>query len=137
MGGHFQNQLHKGIKMLEHNFKQYKPYFELLDQLFEVERKLEKIQEENSITRNLIKMKDIFENILTNSSGSDMGFTLHNPIGERYNETRLDLDASIAGASSENLIVTEVIKPIIRYKSGGSTLIARKAVVIVESRKTN
>lgn len=45
--------------MLEQNFKQYKPYFELLDQLFEVERKLEKIQEDNSITRNLNKMKDI------------------------------------------------------------------------------
>ena len=26
--------------MLETNFKQYKPYFELIDQLFEIERKL-------------------------------------------------------------------------------------------------
>ena len=121
--------------MLEPNFKQYKPYFELLDQLFEIERKLENIEESNSISRNLNKMKDIFEtNLFSSSTSSEIGFTYHNPIGESYNETRLDLEASIAGNSTENLIIKEVIKPIIRYKSGGSTLIARKGVVVVESK---
>lgn len=121
--------------MLEPNFKQYKPYFELLDQLFEIERKLENIEEPNSISRNLNKMKDIFEtNLFSSSTSSEIGFTYHNPIGESYNETRLDLEASIAGNSSENLVIQEVIKPIIRYKSGGSTLIARKGVVVVESK---
>lgn len=121
--------------MLEPNFKQYKPYFELLDQLFEIERKLENIEESNSITRNLNKMKDIFEtNLFSSSTSSEIGFTYHNPIGESYNETRLDLEASIAGNSTENLVIKEVIKPIIRYKSGGSTLIARKGVVVVESK---
>ncbi|MCH3883391.1 hypothetical protein [Tenacibaculum aquimarinum] len=124
--------------MLEPNFKQYKPYFELLDQLFEIERKLKNIEESNSISRNLNKMKDIFETNLfsssTSSTSSEIGFTYHNPIGESYNETRLDLEASIAGNSTENLVIKEVIKPIIRYKSGGSTLIARKGVVVVESK---
>ena len=121
--------------MLEPNFKQYKPYFELLDQLFEIERKLENIEESNSISRNLNKMKDIFEtNLFSNSTTSEIGFTYDNPIGESYNETRLDLEASIAGNSTENLFIKEVIKPIIRYKSGGSTLIARKGVVVVESK---
>ena len=121
--------------MLEPNFKQYKPYFELLDQLFEIERKLENIEESNSISRNLNKMKDIFEtNLFSSPTSSEIGFTYHNPIGESYNETRLDLEASIAGNSTENLVIKEVIKPIIRYKSGGSTLIARKGVVVVESK---
>ena len=121
--------------MLEQNFKQYKPYFELLDQLFEIERKLENIEESNSISRNLNKMKDIFEtNLFSSSTSSEIGFTYHNPIGESYNETRLDLEASIAGNSTDNLVIKEVIKPIIRYKSGGSTLIARKGVVVVESK---
>ena len=121
--------------MLEPNFKQYKPYFELLDQLFEIERKLENFEESNSISRNLNKMKDIFEtNLFLSSTSSEIGFTYHNPIGESYNETRLDLEASIAGNSTENLFIKEVIKPIIRYKSGGSTLIARKGVVVVESK---
>jgi hypothetical protein len=135
MVGHSRNQQPKRINMLEQNFKLYKPYFELLDQLFEVERKLDKIKEDNSITRNLNKMKDIFENLLSDSSGADVGFTFHNPLGELYNETRMDLEASIAGNSTENLIIIEVIKPIIRFKSGGSTLIARKGVVVVESNK--
>lgn len=120
--------------MIEQNFKQYKPFFELIDQLFEVERKLGNIQEENSITRNLNKMKDTFENLFSNSTGADIGFIYHNPIGEQYNETRLDLEASIAGSSTENLVITEVIKPIIRLKSGGSTYIARKGVVVVKSK---
>tara|TARA_R110001599_G_scaffold339487_1_gene559099 strand:+ start:1926 stop:2294 length:369 start_codon:yes stop_codon:yes gene_type:complete len=121
--------------MRETNFKQYKPYFELLDQLFEIERKLENIEESNSISRNLNKMKDIFETTLFSSStSSEIGLTYHNPLGEAYNETRLDLEASIAGNSTENLVIKEVIKPIIRQKSGGSTLIARKGVVIVESK---
>jgi len=124
--------------MLEPNFKQYKSEFELLDQIFEIERKLENIDESNSISRNLNKMKDIFEtNLLSSSTISDIGFTYHNPIGEVYNETRLDLEASIAGNSTENLVIKEVIKPIIRYKNGGSTLIARKGVVVVESKKSN
>ena len=122
--------------MIEPNFKQYKPSFELLDQLFEIERKLENIEESNSISRNLNKMKNIFEtNLFSSSTSSEMGFIYHNPIGEAYNETRLDLEASIAGNLTENLIIKEVIKPIIRYKSGGSTLIARKGVVVVESKK--
>jgi hypothetical protein len=121
--------------MLDQNFKQHKPYFELLDQIFEVERKLEKIQEENSISRNINRMKDIFGTLFSSASGTDVGFTYHDPIGEQYNETRLDVEASIAGVSTENLIITEVIKPIIRCKSGGSTWIARKGIVVVEAKK--
>lgn len=124
--------------MLEPNFKQYKPYkpyFELLDQLFEIERKLENIEESNSISRNLNKMKDIFEtSLFSSSTSSDIGLIYHNPIGESYNETRSDLEASIAGNSTENLVITEVIKPIIRRKSGENTFIVRKGVVVVESK---
>lgn len=120
--------------MIEPNYKKYKPYFELLDQLFEVERKLQNIKEPNSISRNLNRMKEIFENTLIDSSSSNEGFTFHNPLGESYNETRIDLEASIAGNSSENLIIKEVIKPIIRYKVGGNTFIARKGLVVVEAK---
>jgi len=121
--------------MLEQNLKQYKPYFELLDQLFEIERKLENIEGSNSIARNLNKMKDIFEaNLFSSSTSSEIGLTYHNPLGEAYNETRLDVEASIAGNSTENLVIKEVIKPIIRQKSGGITLIVRKGVVVVESK---
>ena len=39
-----------------------KSSIDLLNQLFEVERKLESIKESNTISRNLNKMKAIFEN---------------------------------------------------------------------------
>ena len=114
-----------------------KPYIDLIDQIFEVERKIEAIQEVNSVIRNIIKMKDIFENIFSSVYEINAGLTYYNPIGEPYSDTRTDLEASIAGDSSENLFVTEVIKPIIRYRSGGTNLIARKGIVVVESKKVN
>ena len=113
-----------------------KYHIDMLDQIFEIERKVEAIQESNSIQRNIKKMKEIFENIYASSSTElDTGLTYHNPIGEEYNETRTDLEASIAGGSTENLIVIEVIKPIIRYRKGGINMIVRKGIVVVETKK--
>jgi hypothetical protein len=103
---------------------------EILDQVFEIERKLESISELNSIRRNVNRIKEMFEYL-----AADGGLIYQNPLGEPYNETRTDLEASIAGNSADNLIITEVIKPIIRWRTNnGVTTIARKGVVIVESK---
>ncbi|MDR1984486.1 MAG: hypothetical protein LBQ28_06665 [Prevotellaceae bacterium] len=107
-----------------------KAYIDLLDQVFEIEKKLESINEPNSIGRNVNRIKEIFENLM-----SDSGFIFQNPLGEKFNETRTDLEASIAGNSADNLVVTEVIKPIIRLRTNsGATTIVRKGVVVVESK---
>lgn len=106
-----------------------KLYIDLLDQIFEIEKKVESLTESNSIGRNILRLKEMFEQL-----EADGGLTFHNPIGEFYNESRTDLEASIAGNSADNLVVTEVIKPIVRYRKGGITLIARKGVVVVESK---
>jgi hypothetical protein len=106
-----------------------KIFIDLLDQVFEIERKTESLTETNSISRNINRFKEIFE-----QANNDWGLIYHNPIGEPYNETRTDIEASISGNSADNLFITEVIKPIIRYKSGGITLIARKGIVVVESK---
>ncbi len=79
-------------------------------------------------------MKDVFESVFASASESNIGLSYHNPIGEKYSDTRTDLEASIAGSSSENLVITEVIKPIIRYRQGSMTMIARKGIVVVESK---
>lgn len=112
-----------------------KAYIDILDQIFEVERKVEAILEPNSLIRNINRLKEIFESISSSGTDAEAGLTYYNPIGEPYSDTRTDLEASIAGDSAENLFITEVIKPIIRYRRGGSNLIARKGVVVVESRK--
>ncbi|MCB0538021.1 hypothetical protein [uncultured Draconibacterium sp.] len=107
-----------------------KKYIEILDQVFEIEKKLDSISEPNSIGRNVNRLKEYFEYLMP-----DGGLIYQNPIGEKFNETRTDLEASIAGNSAENLVVTEVIKPIIRLRTNtGVTTIVRKGVVVVESK---
>ena len=60
--------------------------------------------------------------------------TFHNPMGEHYNETRTDCDASIAGSGTERLMITEVMKPIVWLSVGGGPKhIVQQAVVVVES----
>jgi ferritin-like metal-binding protein YciE len=111
-----------------------KVFLDMLNQIFEIEKKLDKIQEANTISRNLTNLKNLFENRLYEKSQS--GLTVHNPLGEAYDQTRLDCEASIAGESTENLVITEVIKPIIRLKQGGLNQIVQKAVVIVQSKNS-
>lgn len=106
-----------------------KLYIDLLDQIFEIEKKVERLTEANSIGRNISRLKEMFEQL-----EPDGGLTYQNPIGEPYKESRTDLEASIAGNSADNLVIMEVIKPIVRYRKGGVTLIVRKGVVVAESK---
>lgn len=116
-----------------------KTILNILNQIFEIEKKSEKLTESNSIHRNLKRLKEIFEMELSAFYGSNVeapGFFIENPIGEPYNEKRTDCEASIAGESAENLVITEVVRPIIRYKYKGQNLIVQKAVVVVQSQNS-
>lgn len=114
-----------------------KAYLDILNQVFEIEKKLSMLQEPNSIQRNVNKLKEIMENdIAAQSSDGITGFVYHNPMGEDYNITRTDCEASIAGESTEDLQITEVIKPIIRFRNGGANIIVQKAIVIVKSKNS-
>lgn len=115
-------------------------YLDLVNQIFEIEKKSAQLKEENSIFRNVNKLKDLIQSELFTMKGNEstIGLTYHNPIGESYSDTRTDCEASIAGTKTENLEIVEVIKPIIFYTSNesGKVLknIAQKAVVIVKSK---
>ena len=132
-------------------------FFNILDQIFEIERKLEGIKEPNSISRNIEKIKVFFAEIFGTPSDPEVGLFYHDPLGEKYDETRTDIDGNIAGESTDNLVVTEVIKPIIRKvvsREEADTVIVdkktlprslddftlskcvRKGVVVVESKTT-
>lgn len=109
----------------------------MINQIFEMEKKISLLNEPNSLQRNINKLKELFENDLGGGTNNDsVGFIYHSPLGEHYNETRTDCDASIAGTSTENLVIIEVIKPIIRYKKGGVNVLVQKAVVVAETNKT-
>jgi hypothetical protein len=110
-------------------------YLDLINQIFELEKKAHKLQEQNSISRNIVKIKDMIANeVFKNESQNISGFIYHDPIGENYNETRTDCEASISGTGIDNLEIVEVIKPIIFLKRGDITRLVQKAVVVVQSK---
>jgi hypothetical protein len=121
------------------NVKVPQAYLDFMNQIFEIEKKSANLKEENSIQRNLNKMKGILEEEFFKGS-STTGLTYHNPLGESYSDTRTDCEATISGTGVENLEIIEVIKPIIFYAYNDNDkiikVIVQPAVVIVQSIKT-
>lgn len=99
------------------------PLIRIINQIFEIEKKAHRLETGSSVMRNIRRIRDSFE---------EMGFTYDNPIGESYDETRTDCEASISGTYLENLKITEVIKPVIRLNSDGFSQIVQRGIVIVE-----
>ncbi|HEY4416724.1 MAG TPA: hypothetical protein VGO57_13625 [Verrucomicrobiae bacterium] len=117
-----------------------------INQLYELEQKLKKHGDPGNLLRNVIKMKDAFAEDglpLGNPDGTcaRIGLEYEDPMGQTFKETRTDLDATISGAGAENLVVVEVVKPIIRAvqrgNAAGFVRVVQRGVVIVESQKEN
>lgn len=118
------------------SFQIPKVYIDLVNQIFEIDKKASNLIEENSIKRNINRINTILNEGLF---GSDrIGLSYHNPIGEKYSETRTDCQATISGDSFDDLEIVEVVKPIIfcLVKTGEITkrTILQPAVVIVKSK---
>ena len=116
---------------METTIKIPKPFLFVLNQLFEMEQKVIKLQEQNSIQRNIDRIKNYFEK---EALPDGQGLIFHNPIGESYNVTRTDCEASISGSSHENLVILEVLKPIIYINYGNTKMVVQKAIVIVQAK---
>jgi hypothetical protein len=103
-----------------------------LNQLYEIEQKLKKGGDNSGLQRNVGKMKTAFE---------EFGLAYEDPMGQTFKETRTDLEATISGSGSENLVVVEVIKPtiraILRDGPGEFSRVIQKGIVVVESKKEN
>jgi hypothetical protein len=97
-----------------------------INQLFDMEKKCAQRNDLQAFTRHLERIK--------NTLASEANLSWHNPIGEKYNETRTDCEASIVGDSIKNLVITEVIKPIIFQKINQMNWVIQKGVVIVQSK---
>lgn len=96
-----------------------KPLFEIINQLSQLEHKL-KTQEEYQ--RYFARCKQ---------SLGEMGYTYYWPLDEKYSETRTDVEAHITGTETGNLVITQVIKPVIVQDNA----IVQRGVVIVEGKK--
>ena len=113
-----------GNEMKVATTEQFRPYFVLLNNLYEIERKLTKHEDPENIGRNLERMKQALN--------EHFKLFYEDPLGQEFKETRTDLEASISGSSTQNLVVTDVIKPIIRWGLPALSEVVQRGVVIVE-----
>lgn len=97
-----------------------KAVIEVLNQLFEIEKKKKQFQFER-IDRNLDRLVWLFE---------QEGYTYQDPTGELYNETRTDCQATFL-SENEPFVIKETIKPIILKTEDGVSTIVQQARVII------
>lgn len=98
----------------------------VLNNLYDIERKLALHGDPAHAIRNVERIKEVFQ---------QQGLFVEDPLGLTFRETRTDLEASIIGESTENLVVIEVMKPIIRLTSGPVSRVVQKGIVIVQSKE--
>ena len=94
----------------------------LINQFFEMKQK-SKAREVSFLDRNFGRLDDKLD---------EMGFTIVNPLGEKYSETRTDVSAHIASEKVQNLKISEVIKPIVYKSTDGKLELIQQGNVIVE-----
>ena len=105
---------------------QLKSLLRLLNQLFELERRVATSPDGLNVLRQLRRMKELFE--------EDFHLVFEDPIGQTFNETRTDVEGRLAGGSADDLVIVETIKPIIRSLNGPTTFIEQKGIVIASAR---
>jgi hypothetical protein len=98
-----------------------KQIIEIVNQLHLLETKIEKEGHTASYGRHLQRMKQAI---------SDMGFSYHSPNGEKYIETRTDVEATLIGEPTDNMVITQVIKPIVMQ----ANQIVQAGIVVVEGK---
>ena len=99
----------------------------LINNLFEIERKAAAAGNPSNILRNVEKMKEVF---------LEYNMFYEDPIGQHFNETRTDVEATISGVGTENLVIVEVIKPIIRVGQTDRSFVLQKGIVVAASKET-
>lgn len=97
------------------------PLIDIANQLHALEKRAEKdTQSGPAYNRHVQRIRQALTNL---------GVTYYSPDGEKYTETRTDVEASLLGEASGNLIITQVIKPIV-VQAGH---IVQPGIVIVEN----
>lgn len=98
----------------------------ILNNLYDIERKLAVHGDPGNAKRNVEQITEIF--------AESARLFYEDPSGQAFCETRADLEASITGTGIENLTVVEVIKPIVRFGNQANSRVVQKGVVIVKSK---
>ncbi|RYG27988.1 MAG: hypothetical protein EOO01_40500 [Chitinophagaceae bacterium] len=97
----------------------------IINNVFEMQAKLKETGSLATLERNFSRLANLFE---------EDGYTIQDPTGETYSETRTDCEASISGRVGAKMTITRTIKPIIYKRTDGNMQLLQKAVVIVENK---
>lgn len=108
---------------------------DILNQIFEIEKKSLLLKEPNTIQRNINRIKDLYKYEMFPAKEVASGVEYINLLGESYDETRTDCEASISGETVDNLVIIDVLKPKIVILINGENIMIQKAIVIVETNK--
>lgn len=102
---------------------QQETYCSIINSIHTLASKFNSPEQERMLKRRMDKIASDFE---------QLGIKFSNPIGEEYNETRSDCEASIASDNLDQLIISEVIKPIVYARHEDGYRLIQRAVVIVK-----
>ena len=97
-------------------------WLKMANLVFELDKRMAGREPNPALVRICDKMKSVIE---------ESGIYLYNPVGEKYAETRTDVEANISGTSLTNLIIKEVIKPVLYIEENGKRKLVQKGVVVV------
>ena len=95
----------------------------ILNNLYQMERVL--TRNPGVAMRYVARMKDALR---------ENGWFFEDPQCQGFSETRSDLEVRIAGESVDDLVVVEVVRPIIRRGDEKRSQVVQKGVVIVQAR---
>ena len=94
----------------------------IINQIFEIQNK--------AVSNNLDQFDRNFRRI--NSEFEEIGYTIVNPIGQKYSETATDIEANISNPLTAKSKIVKVLKPIIYKDNNGNNEVVQKGIVIVE-----
>jgi hypothetical protein len=98
---------------------------QILNQLFDMQAKLTQLNMAEPFSRNMARLIHICQ---------ESGYTMHDPLGEKYADSRTDCEANIIGKLSSNMIVSQVVKPIVYQTLNNEKSIVQKGIVMIESK---
>ncbi len=98
----------------------------IINQVYSINSSIKLKLDSDSLTRKFQRIYRELEN---------MGYTMHDPLGENYDVERVDCEATISGNSSKNLKIVEVIKPIIYLTLSERREILQRGIVIIQGRE--
>ncbi len=101
-----------------------KSLIEIANQIHQIEKKLSKDGISDQFIRHISRIKASF---------LELNLSYHDPIGEKYTDTRTDIEANITGELSDNMFISETIKPIVTIEGR----IVQPGIVIVEKSLEN